>query len=166
MSNPPDILTLDADTADFITHHVAIVVASSSADNMPSIARAYGCYVSEDRRAVTVMVLADHSMTLQADLRQTGRIAVVVTNPSTHKTIQLKGLLESIIPIQAIDRVCMQSFMDTFSEDIKALGYDDAFARAFRPEATAAAVRIRFLPSAIFVATPGPKAGVLLKSSS
>jgi hypothetical protein len=164
MSNTPATLTLEADIADFITHHVAMIVASASADRVPSLARVYGCSVSADRRVVHVMVLADHSVTLLDDLRATRRIAVVATNPSTHKTIQLKGVVDAIAPIQPVERLGIQTFMQTFGDDIKLLGFDNQFTRAFTPEFAAEVVRISFLPAAMFVSTPGPQAGAPLKS--
>ena len=54
--NQPDAPLLDEARADFITHHVAMNVASCSAARVPSVVRAHGCRVSANRRRVTVFV--------------------------------------------------------------------------------------------------------------
>jgi hypothetical protein len=162
---PTTSYTLDNDTAAFITHHVSMIVASASRDNAPSLSRAYGCAVAADRRSLTVMLFSAHCQTLLADLRDTGQLAVVASNPSSHKTIQLKGKLLSIAPLRAADRIVMQQFVTSFGEDIKLLGYNDDFIRAITPDITADGVRIDFNPTASFIATPGPQAGKTLGSA-
>jgi hypothetical protein len=78
-----------------------VTVASRDAAHVPSVARALGCRVSPDRQHVAVFLLASQSATLLRDLRETGAIAAVFSQPSTHRTIQLKGsdaLLGAIEP--------------------------------------------------------------------
>jgi hypothetical protein len=70
---------------------VSILVASRDADHRPHVMRAIGCRVRNDRRRVTVMLCSRTSAPVLADLRANGAIAVVFSEPSTHRSVQLKG---------------------------------------------------------------------------
>jgi len=158
MNRPAEPL-LDEARAAFITHGVAINVASCSAAHAPSLVRAYGCRVSADRRRVTVFVPVPRATTVLGDLRASGAIAVVFTLPRSHETLQLKGAKADIVPLQAGDSTCVEAYVQSFIDEINGLGYTLAFARALASGAEDELVGLAFEPTAAFVQTPGPKAG-------
>lgn len=145
--------------AQFICSEVAIDVAGRNTLNFPSIARAYGCRVTEDRQQVTVFLSIARSENLLRDIRENGAIAVAFTKPSTHESIQLKGSDAKIVALQAGDRAIMQEYGRIFVRDINSIGFRDPFASAMMTAVTEESVAVLFTPNAAFEQTPGPSAG-------
>jgi len=74
---------LDAAQAAFLGGPVAINVASHDAARVPSIARAFGCRVSDDRREVVVFLSQPRSRRILDDLAAGAPIAAVFSRPAT-----------------------------------------------------------------------------------
>jgi hypothetical protein len=149
---------LDADHAAFIQGGVSVVVATRDADCVPDVVRGCGCRVSRDRRRVTVLVEPSRAGTLLDDVAANGMIAVVFSQPSTHRTIQLKGSDARVVKLTAADRAVAARHLRDWSEDLCRIGYTPEFANAVRGAAPRLAA-IEFTPSAAFQQTPGPGAG-------
>jgi hypothetical protein len=149
---------LDPDHAAFIQGGVSVVVATRDADCIPDVVRGCGCRVSRDRRRVTVLVEPSRAGTLLEDIAANGMIAVVFSQPSTHRTIQLKGSDARVAKITAADRAIAARHLRDWSEDLCRIGYTPEFAHAVRGTAPRLAA-IAFTPSAAFQQTPGPGAG-------
>ena len=149
---------LDADHAAFIQGGVSVVVATRDADCVPDVVRGCGCRVSRDRRRVTVLVEPSRAGTLLDDIAANGMIAVVFSQPSTHRTIQLKGSNARVVKVTAADRAIAARHLLDWSEDLCRIGYTPEFAHAVRGAAPRLAA-IAFTPSAAFQQTPGPGAG-------
>ena len=149
---------LDADHAAFIQGGVSVVVATRDADCVPDVVRGCGCRVSRDRHRVTVLVEPSRAGTLLDDIAANGMIAVVFSQPSTHRTIQLKGSDARIVKLTAADRAIAARHLRDWSEELCRIGYTPEFANAVRGTAPRLAA-IAFTPSAAFQQTPGPGAG-------
>jgi hypothetical protein len=150
---------LDAALADFIRGGVSVVIASSNAGLQPDVVRGCGCRISRDLRRVTVLCDRLRSGRILEDFAANGRIAVVYTQPSTHRTIQLKGTDASIVRPVPADRLLARDHQERWIQELCQLGYTREFAAAIwgpLPESLAA---IAFTPSAAFQQTPGPAAG-------
>ncbi len=97
------------------------------------------------------------------DFATNGRIAVVFTQPSTHRTIQLKGTDAALVRATASSIDCSaQHHREMWIEELCQLGYTREFSAAVwgpLPETLAA---IAFTPTAAFQQTPGPGAGQAL----
>jgi hypothetical protein len=154
---------LDAGHAVFIQGPVSVIVASRNAERVADVVRGCGCRVSRDRRAVTVLVEPGPASTLLEDVAANGMIAVVFSQPSTHRTIQLKGTDARVVPVTATDRAAARRHLREWSEDLCRLGYGAAFAAALHG-GTGALAAIRFTPTAAFQQTPGPGAGQPLRT--
>ncbi len=150
---------LDQTHAAFLGGPVAINVASCDAKRMPSVARAYGCRISGDRRRVTVFLSVPQAEPLLRDLRAGRAVAVVFTRPKTHQTIQLKGTDAKVAPLGRGDRAIMAAYADAFMAEVAAIGFKERFSRAIVSGVNAEAVGVTFTPVAAFVQTPGPTAG-------
>jgi hypothetical protein len=159
MTTEPETLLLDAARADFLTHHVSILVGSCSPDCLPSVARAYGCRVAPDRRSVTVFLSVAQAQQVLRDLRAGGGIAVVFSRPRTHETVQLKGARVQIAPLADGDREVMRAYGRSFSEEVGAVGFAGVFQSAIMSGVEDEAVAVSFTPTAAFEQTPGPSAG-------
>jgi len=153
---------LDADHAAFIQGGVSVIVASRNAELVADVVRGCGCRVSRDRRQVTVLVEPSRAGTLLDDVVANGMVAVVFSQPSTHRTIQLKGSDARIVTVTPADRAVAALHLVAWIEELCSIGYAKEFAGALRGRAEDLEA-IRFTPSAAFQQTPGPGAGQQLE---
>jgi hypothetical protein len=96
---------------------------------------------------------------LLRDLRETRAIAVVFSQPSTHRTIQLKGADAALGPLAPGDPALIEANRVALVKDMGPIGYDEAFARTLLAYEPADLVAATFTPTAAFAQTPGPQAG-------
>lgn len=157
-SNPDTRPLLDAASAAFIQRRTSISVAARDARNRPEVARASGCLVAADRRRLTVFLCPGHAGPVLDCLRRNGAIAVAITRPSSHETLQIKGTVTGIAPVSDAERAVMAAYRDSFVAEIMPLGYRAEFADAVIPFGEDC-LAVTFLPSAVYDQTPGPKAG-------
>jgi len=150
---------LDEDHARFIQGGVSINAASSGAGNVPAVTRALGCRLSPDRKRVTVFLAASRSASLLEAIAGSGRIAVVFSQPTTHRTIQLKGADAARIDVEAGDRELIERCAEGFGADLAAAGYGEEIANLLLGTDFSDVVAVSFSPSAAFNQTPGPGAG-------
>jgi hypothetical protein len=155
---------LDEDHAAFIQSGVSVVVATRNADLVPDAVRGCGCRVSRDRRSVTVLVESLRIDSVIADIEANGMIAVVFSQPSTHRTIQLKGTDARAVRVSPRDRALVDRHLAAWIDELTAIGYGPEFARAVHGNVPDAMVALVFTPTAAFQQTPGPGAGERLRS--
>jgi hypothetical protein len=155
---------LDEDHAAFILGGVSVVVATRDAALVPQVARGCGCRVSRDRRRVTVLVEPARVGTVLEDVAANGLVAVVFSQPSTHRTIQLKGTDARQVRVTAADRAVSARHLESWVDELVRIGYRRDFARAVRGLADRNLAAISFTPTAAFQQTPGPGAGDRLPS--
>lgn len=158
----PQDPVLDEAHAAFIQGGVSMYVASRGKSDMPSLVRALGCRVSPDRRRVTVFVARSQAMAVLEDMRRTGAIAVVFTQPSTHRSIQLKGHDAAPAQLEASDPEIMAALVKAFAVELGPLGYPAALVETMLACDTDDLVAIAFTPDAAFSQTPGARAGAPL----
>ncbi|MCC6609449.1 MAG: hypothetical protein IT515_07215 [Burkholderiales bacterium] len=154
---------LDGAHAAFIQGGVSVIVASRDAHNTPTLVRALACRVSPDRRRVTVFLSASQAAALVAALRAIGAIAVVFSQPSTHRTIQLKGRDAAFTPLAPDDRERMTEQIALLVAELTALGHPEGMVRAFLDFAPDDVVAVAFTPAEAYAQTPGPGAGERLR---
>ncbi|WP_193353136.1 pyridoxamine 5'-phosphate oxidase family protein [Alicycliphilus denitrificans] len=70
---------------------VSAIVASRDAQLRPSVMRAVGSRIRADGRRITVFLRRSQSQLLLADIAATGHIAVVFSDPPSHRTVQVKA---------------------------------------------------------------------------
>lgn len=154
---------LDGEHAAFILlPGISMTVASSAPGNLPRIGRALGCRVSPERSRITVLLAGSQCPELVEALRASRAIAVVFSQPSTHRTIQVKGNDAALLPLQADDVALVRRWTDGFVAELTAHGYAESLVRAFLWCDAAELVAVGFTPCAAFQQTPGPRAGLPL----
>jgi hypothetical protein len=99
-----------------------------------------------------------------ADIEANGMIAVVFSQPSTHRTIQLKGTDARVARVSPRDRDLVERHRAAWVDELTAIGYRPEFARAVHGDTPDAMVALVFTPTAAFQQTPGPGAGDKLRS--
>ncbi|HJW11229.1 MAG TPA: pyridoxamine 5'-phosphate oxidase family protein [Albitalea sp.] len=152
--------------AALIGRRVSIIVASRDASLRPHLMRAMGCRLSGDLRTVTLFMARTSSQAVLDDLRANGLIAVVFSEPSTNRTVQLKGGDACVVPTAPGDEVLVQSYIQRHAEEIKGIGFGGNVSHALFKHDAADLVAVRFTPTAAFEQTPGPKAGEALRASA
>lgn len=145
-----------------IQRRVSIIVASRNAALCPHLMRAMGCRLSLDARHLTLFLCASSSKDVIEDLRSNRLIAVVFSEPSTNRTLQLKGNDATIIPIEPDDHDLVQTYIERFAEEIAGLGFARDVAKTLFSHAPGDLVAVGFTPLVGFEQTPGPRAGEAL----
>ena len=153
---------LDEAHGAFVQSAVSIIAASRDARNVPTLVPALGCRVSADRRHVTVFLALSRSELLLEDIRTTGQIAVVFTQPSTHRSIQLKATDAALVPVEDGDRELMRRYTAAYSVELRSVGAIEGAADILTWCEPQDLVAVAFTPSAAFSQTPGPRAGAPL----
>jgi hypothetical protein len=138
---------------------VSIIVASRDAMHQPHLMRAIGLRVSTDRRRVTVVMTRATSTAVLDDIAANGAIAVVVSEPSTHTTAQLKGSDAAVEPIASGDLALVEAHAERFADELESIGFKRALAAAMLDRADGDLVAVGFTPTQAFEQTPGPRAG-------
>lgn len=156
MANEPPI---DPELSEFLQSGVSIHVASRDAANVACINRGIGCRVSDDRRRVTVFMHESQCRALLADFAANGAIAFVGSEPSTHRTVQLKGNDATVSALRVDDEALVANHCDTFAAGLVRLGYDPLLVPTLLGGEREDIVAVTFTPSSAFLQTPGPCAG-------
>jgi hypothetical protein len=155
-ARPP---VLDAEHAAFIQGGVTISVSSRDAAMRSSISRGVGCRVAADRSRVTLFLAGLGAAKLLRDVAATRTIAVCFSQPSTHRTIQIKGSDAALATVEPGDLEIIGRQLDGRLGELVPLGYTDALVRAVFHAEPGDVVAVTFTPDAAFAQTPGPNAG-------
>jgi hypothetical protein len=154
---PPALF--DAELAAFMQGGISLNIGSCGADLRPSVARAVGCRIAQDRRTVRILVSKVQAAPVLGHVRAAGALAAVFSEPATLRTVQLKGVDASVEPASAEDLAIAAAYRQAFISHLEPLGYAPALIGALLACPDADIVAVRFTPSAAFSQTPGPDAG-------
>lgn len=147
----------DADLCGFVRSGVSIAVATCDAQGRSHVVRAVGS--RHDGGSLAVFVPTAQATAVLADVAARGRVAVGFSQPSTHRTVQLKGEDARVAPLDAADRDAVRAYHAAFAADLHSIGYGQAFTDALLAGIDDDLVAIVFTPGAAFNGTPGPQAG-------
>ena len=159
MPPSPPAIALEPELVAFTEGGVSLHAASRDANNVAQLSRPLGCRISDDRTRVTVFLLASHSGAMLADYRANGQIAVVITLPSSHRTVQLKGTDAAIEPLQDGDPILIARHREKFVAELQGMGYHAALGEKLLAGRRGDVVAVSFTVTAAFIQTPGPSAG-------
>jgi hypothetical protein len=157
---PP--IALDPELVAFMQGGVSMHAASRDAQLVPNLSRPLALRVCADRTRVAVLLLASHSGAMLADFEANGQIALAVTLPSTHRTVQLKGTDAALEPLQDGDHALVARYREAFVADLGKIGYAATLPQTLLAGGRADVVAVGFTVSAVFTQTPGPAAGTRL----
>ncbi|SFC15473.1 hypothetical protein SAMN05216344_11036 [Polaromonas sp. OV174] len=152
---PPEFIAM-------IDKGVSTIVSACSLALRPSIMRAVGSAIAPDGQTVTVYLSRPQSRQLIQDIASTGRLAVVFSEPASHRTLQLKSSQARIRSAEAADQAVLARYLASMENEILQVGYEPVFTRAMLANRLEDLVAISFEPTQAFDQTPGPKAGAAL----
>ena len=82
---------LNAEFLAMLVKGVSVIVGSADHALTPSVMRAVGSHIGDGGRHITVFVCRSQSTRLLRDVARSARLAAVFSQPSTHRTVQLKS---------------------------------------------------------------------------
>ena len=141
---------------------VSVIVSSCGLALRPSIMRAVGSVIAPHGRTITVYVSRPQSRQLLQDIATTGHIAVVFSEPASHRTVQVKASSARIRCAEPADAPVLARYLSSMEDEIQRVGYAPLFTRAMLVHQLDDVVAISFEPEQAFDQTPGPKAGAAL----
>lgn len=150
---------LDADVIAFLLGRRSIIVGSADASRRPTLMRAVGARLSAGASEVTILLARSQAAELLACVRACGRVAAVFSEPTTHRTLQLKGSDARVEDALAADLAVLEPYADQLVAELGTIGFDASLVRAMIAADPQDVVALRFTPEEIFDQTPGPHAG-------
>ncbi|MDM4772523.1 hypothetical protein [Solimonas sp. SE-A11] len=150
--------------AAFIQGPVSISLASRDVARRTTIARGLSCRVSEARDQISILVCGARAAALLAELRVDGWMAASYSLPATHETLQVKGRDARVEPAQPGDEALAAAHRAAFATQIAVAGFTVAFTEALLHHEPGQLCWVRFTPAAVYMQTPGPRAGERLKA--
>lgn len=148
--------------AAFCQSGVGIALASTDRSGRPVVGRGLSCRVAADGQLRIVLRESSNTGLLRA-IRDGARIAATFSQPTTHRSIQLKAAGAAIVPVAVADGPAALAQTSAFRAELVAVGYSAAFAAGYTGFEPHDLGTIEFLPEEAFVQTPGPSAGSALR---
>lgn len=146
---------------EFLRLGLSLYAGGHDARGWPQVARALAIRPLADAQ-LALAVPAGQARGLLTAIAETGQIALVLCQPTTHLTVQIKGRDAIIEPLAADAWPELRRNRDAFATEILPFGFDAEFADAwFSVEGNSPdGLRVvRFTPSGAWNQTPGPGAG-------
>ena len=148
----------DDNLLEFFRRPLMCIIAGADAAGRPSAGRGVGFHLMEDREAIEIIFSAWQWPRLEADIRQTGRLAATFVSPSDYVSFQLKGRA-TMRDTQALDLDRADRFILAATNELESLGVPR---RLIAPWLTAREARVvQLAVSETYVQTPGSLAGML-----
>lgn len=140
-----------------LERRVSIIASSCNAKLQPSLMRALGCRVQRQPLRVSILLAASAASELIADARASDRVAVVFSEPSTHRTVQLKGRGIDVEPARADERGLAAQYVERMVAEIGRLGYPVPMVRSMFAHDPEDLVWMHFTPFMSVDQTPGAR---------
>jgi len=145
----------------FLQRGCGVSIASRDAEHLPNLVRGVGHRV-EPGGEITVFASRVDGAGVLENLRDNGAIAVVFSQPSTHRTVQMKGDGVAVAPATAADLETVERCCAAMAAELTSVGYGTVFAHQLLACEPQDVVAVRFVPECAFDQTPGPRAGAPL----
>lgn len=145
----------------FVESGLSMLVATRGANLQPNAARAVGFKVGPDACHATLYLAAATSGGCAADLREGGPIAVTLSWPATHETVQIKGTAGAVREAAAEDRPFVENYREQLARALTPAGILPTITRRLR---CWPALVVDLEIHEVFVQTPGPGAGARMSA--
>ncbi|PZO13962.1 MAG: hypothetical protein DCF26_15900 [Burkholderiales bacterium] len=165
MPSAPAPILLSPEHLAMMDGGVSVIVSSCGSDLAPSVMRAVGSRIGDGGRRITVFVCRSQSAQLLKDVARSARLAAVFSQPSTHKTVQLKTRSARLREATDEDVPALQRYLRGMESELTRIGFGAVYARAMLAHRLDDVVAIEFEPELAFDQTPGPRAGQPIRST-
>jgi hypothetical protein len=138
---------------------VSVIVSASDPALVPSVMRAVGSQVSSSGEHITVYLNRSQSAQLLRNVATTDRLAVVFSEPCTHRTVQLKARGVRLREAAETDVAALEQYLNSMKAELFRIGIAPALVAAMLAHRLDDVVALEFSPEEAFDQTPGPRAG-------
>lgn len=159
-------LVLDEVWAGFVRRRVSMHVAALDSGCFPVAVSGLGCAVSADRRQITLYLPKNGSEALVEGVQLHRQLAVVFSQPGSHRTLQIKGRLLEVRAMRPDEAGHLAQYREGFVEELLPLGFSAEFCAAYLSPGEGEVVALVCAPEQLFDQTPGPRAGQRLAGES
>ena len=150
--------TLPPELVEFLGTGVAHQIGACDRGGRPSICRALGATVDEQGRLV-VMLSGESGYEVLDAIRATGLVSAVFVQPSTYRTLHVKGRDAHVGPAAPEHRALIAVRREGFLQQIAHYGFTRDFVMAWYTVPDDQLMAITFMPIGAWNQTPGPGAG-------
>jgi hypothetical protein len=147
---------LSEELAEFIESGVSMLVGTRDAGLRPQVQRAVGAVVGADRESVTVFLTKAIAGKSIANLEDNGCLALTLSRPYDHRSLQLKGRVLGIRDATDAERPQQERWLAGFVENLYIVGLPRGMTRQL---AVFPSIAVTMRVEDLFVQTPGPGAG-------
>jgi hypothetical protein len=153
---------ISAELKAFLESGISVLIGTRDRDAVPECARAVGARVDAGGDELTVFLPEATSAACLEHLRANGRIAVCVSRPADHRSIQIKGRAHSIRRASAEERAFVERYVAALARTLTFVGLPERLTlRIAHWPCQAVSVRVESL----YLQTPGPEAGTPLPAA-
>lgn len=142
--------------ARFLATGMSVLVGTRDAGGRPAALRGAAGRASEDRRHVLLMVPAATAARTLANVRDNGRVAVTFSQPTTYRSIQVKGRAVDVHDTPPGERAFVEGYLAGYARELELVGIAETTTRRLT---VWPAVTITMTIDALFDQAPGPAAG-------
>ena len=139
---------------------MSVLIGTVSAEGEPHCCRAIAVAGDSNLDVVTVYIPAATGQEAIANIATSRRLAVVVSHPVRHDSIQLKGTSRSVRMARDDEAAMIRSRLEAFAEVLATVGLPKLITRSLT---CWPAFAVEMDVCEIFDQTPGPKAGVAIR---
>src|SRR4051812_36786867 len=122
-------VTLPPDLAAMMARGVSVIVASRNAALRPSLMRAVGSRVEDGGQDITLYLSRPQSRQLLEDVAATGQLAVVFSEPSTLRTVQLKTSRVTTRNADSGDAPVLATYLRSMEREMTLIGFSPPLAQ-------------------------------------
>ena len=149
-------MQIESELGAFLTSPVMIILGTCDAHGSPDIGRGVGARIDGGGATVDVVVSSWQWPGTVANVRNSGRAAITFARPSDYVTYQVKGRAQIVEYDAAASAICSQ-YIPSITHVLCSLGLERRLIADWLTDRDA--VLIRLCIEAVFVQTPGAKAG-------
>ncbi len=153
---------LSAEHVALIASGVSTIVASRNAQQQPSLMRAVGASITPQGEQITVYLNRVSARQVLDDLHDTGHIAVVFSEPYSHRTVQVKASRVQLRSAEPEDATLLQRYLAAMEVQLQRIGFGAHCTRTMLAHRLEDVVAVTFTPEQAYDQTPGPQAGIHL----
>lgn len=155
----------DPALARFVSGQMSMHVAACDAQGFPTLVRGVGYRVDPAQPArLRVLMPQPQAEPVLRALAANGRIAVVLSEPASHRTVQLKGSDARIEAAEPADVALLAPYVEAMVAHLRPFDTPEPFMRALLACSAGELAVASFSPAEVFGQTPGPQAGARLAS--